>query len=91
MYAVEMFNLSGKVAVVTGGGGALGGAIAKGFASAGARVAITGFSSDRADAVAAEIGKTGGEAKGYVMNVFEESTLSKREAYVCCADHVRVI
>jgi len=75
MYAVEMFNLSGKVAVVTGGGGALGGAVAKGFGSAGAKVAIADLLSDRADAVAAEIGEAGGEAKGYAMNVFEEDTI----------------
>ena len=75
MYSVEMFNLSGKVAVVTGGGGALGGAMAKGLASAGAKVAVTDLSSDRADAVAAEIGKAGSEAKGYTMNVFEENTI----------------
>jgi len=75
MHDVEMFSLRGKVAVVTGGGGALGGAIAKGFGSAGAKVAIASLSSEHADAVAAEICEAGGEAKGYTMNVFEEDTI----------------
>ena len=75
MYAVEMFNLSGKVAVVTGGGGALGGAIARGFASAGAKVAVADRSSDRGKTVAAQIGEAGGEAKSYVIDVFEETTI----------------
>ena len=35
-----LFDLTGKTAVVTGGGGVLGGAIAMGLAQAGARVAI---------------------------------------------------
>jgi len=37
-----MFDLSGRVAVVTGGYGVLGGSIAKALAGAGARVAVLG-------------------------------------------------
>ena len=40
MQGVEMFSLAEKVAVVMGGGGALGGAIAEGFGAVGAQVAI---------------------------------------------------
>ena len=40
MQGTEMFSIRGKVAVVAGGGGVLGGAIAEGLASAGAQVAV---------------------------------------------------
>ena len=41
-YVKNMFDLSGKVAIVTGGAGALGVAIAQGFAAYGADVVVTG-------------------------------------------------
>ena len=40
MQLPAMFDLTGKVAVVTGGGGVLCGAISDGLASAGAKIAI---------------------------------------------------
>lgn len=39
-----MFDLSGKTAVVTGGTGVLGGALALGLAAAGAKVGVLGLS-----------------------------------------------
>jgi gluconate 5-dehydrogenase len=58
----EMFDLSGRVAVVPGGGGAIGSAIASGLADAGAAVALVGRSQERVDAAAREIGDSGGTA-----------------------------
>ena len=51
----SLFSLEGKVAIVTGGTGVLGGAIARGLAGAGAKVGILGRRADVADSAAAEI------------------------------------
>ena len=58
----RLFDLSGKVAVVTGATGVLGGAMARGLAMAGARVGVLGRRKERAEEVAAEVGNRGGEA-----------------------------
>ena len=50
-----LFSLEGQVAVVTGGTGVLGGAMARGLARAGAKVGILGRRREQAEAVAAEI------------------------------------
>ena len=48
--------LEDKTAVIYGGGGAIGGAVARAFAGAGARVHLAGRSRTRLEAVAADIG-----------------------------------
>ena len=51
----KLFSLKGKRAVVVGGGGGIGGAIAEGLAAVGAKVAIAGRSMDRLQKEAAKI------------------------------------
>lgn len=66
-----LFSLQDKVAVVTGGTGVLGGAMARGLAAAGAKVAIMGRRAERAAAVADAINAAGGCAMplpGDVLN-----------------------
>ena len=46
----NMFDITGKVAVVTGGSGVLGSNIAEGLLKAGAKVIIIGAHQDRVDA-----------------------------------------
>jgi NAD(P)-dependent dehydrogenase (short-subunit alcohol dehydrogenase family) len=75
MQGLEMFQLSGKVAVVTGGGGVLGGAMAEGLAAADAKVAVADLLPDMANACAKRITDAGGEAKGYAMNAFEPESI----------------
>jgi NAD(P)-dependent dehydrogenase (short-subunit alcohol dehydrogenase family) len=58
----EQFSLAGEVAVVVGGTGELCGAIAEGFAQAGARVVIVGRSPEKAERRLAAIG--GGKDRG---------------------------
>ncbi len=54
--------LDARVALVTGGGGEIGGAIARRFASEGAAVAVADIRLDRAESVAKDIAGTGGRA-----------------------------
>ena len=54
--------LEGKVAVIYGGGGGIGGGVARTFAREGARVFLVGRTRDTLDAVAKEI--SGGELGG---------------------------
>lgn len=49
-------DISGQIAVVTGGGSGLGAATARMFAERGARVAVLDFDAERADGVANDIG-----------------------------------
>jgi NAD(P)-dependent dehydrogenase (short-subunit alcohol dehydrogenase family) len=52
-------KLAGKVALVTGGGGAIGGAICRLYASEGAQVLVADLRAEEAQAVAGEIGDAG--------------------------------
>jgi NAD(P)-dependent dehydrogenase (short-subunit alcohol dehydrogenase family) len=63
--------LAGKLAVVTGGGAGIGGAVSRLFAAAGARVVVAEIDPERAAAVAAEIVAAGGEALPEVCDVRE--------------------
>src|SRR5881398_3055705 len=55
--ALDLFTLAGRVALVTGGNGGLGRAIALALRSFGADVAVTGRNPDKNAAVAAEVGE----------------------------------
>lgn len=58
----ELFGLDGQVAVVIGGTGVLGGALAEGIAQAGARVVVAGRSEERGQERVKAIEAFGGEA-----------------------------
>jgi NAD(P)-dependent dehydrogenase (short-subunit alcohol dehydrogenase family) len=71
----ESFDLSGRVAVVTGGYGVLGGSMADGLAAAGVRVAVLGRRREPAERKAAEIRERGGEAIALAADVLDEAQL----------------
>jgi NAD(P)-dependent dehydrogenase (short-subunit alcohol dehydrogenase family) len=68
-----MFQLSGKNALVTGGGGGLGQAICRGFAVAGARVAVADVSLDRAVETVSHLQQDAAEAFAVQVDVANKS------------------
>ncbi len=59
---MSLFNIEGKVVVMTGGYGVLGGSAAKYLAQCGAKIVIMGRNSDKGEAFVSEIVQSGGEA-----------------------------
>jgi len=66
---LEMFSLKGKTAVITGGAGILGSAIARGLGKAGAKIVLCDIAN--ADKVAQELQSEGIETKGYYLDVMD--------------------
>jgi len=73
-------DLKGKVAVVTGGGGVLGGSIAKSLVENGVKVAVLDIRQEQLDKRIAELGSKG-TVKGFICNVLDKASLEQaREA-----------
>ena len=62
MHPMKLFDLNGRVVIVTGGTGGIGRSLALGFAKAGASVAIVGRNEEKNQQVLAELGETGSPA-----------------------------
>lgn len=74
--SANIFDLTGKTAVVTGGYGTLAGGMAAGLAAAGARVAILGRRRENAERKAADIQSAHGvEAMALVADVLDEGAM----------------
>jgi NAD(P)-dependent dehydrogenase (short-subunit alcohol dehydrogenase family) len=71
----RLFGLDGQVAVVTGGTGILGGAMARGLARAGARVGVLGRREHNAREVVQQIERAGGEAMPLSADVLDPAQL----------------
>jgi 3-oxoacyl-[acyl-carrier protein] reductase len=69
--------LAGKSAVVYGGAGAVGGAVARAFAREGARVFLAGRTLATLDAVATEIAGSGGAAETAVVDALDERAVGE--------------
>jgi len=71
----EIFSIEGKVAVISGAGGVLGGSIAKSFVNAGAKVVAIDIRQENLDVRVQELTADGGEAIGIVGNVLDIESL----------------
>jgi NAD(P)-dependent dehydrogenase (short-subunit alcohol dehydrogenase family) len=75
-YLSDLFSLSGKTAIITGGTGVLGSAMAVGLARAGAKVAVLGRRQAQADQVVSEIEAAGGIGLALSADVTQHDTLT---------------
>ena len=69
-------QLTGKVAIITGGARGIGHATAVKFASLGARVAVCDINPDLAQQTLADIRSGGGEAQGYRVDVTDKQEIA---------------
>lgn len=72
----NLFNLDEEIAVVVGGTGVLGGAMAEALAAAGARVAIVGRNAQRGAERVARIASAGGQAAFHAADALDRDSLA---------------
>jgi gluconate 5-dehydrogenase len=73
----QLFDLSGRVALVTGGGRGLGEQIARGLAQAGASVALASRKREACEAVAAELAEGGARTLALRLDVSSEEDVRR--------------
>jgi 3-oxoacyl-[acyl-carrier protein] reductase len=75
-------GITGKVALVLGAGGGLGGAIARELAGEGAKVAVAGRHTESVDATTSEINAAGGIAKSFVWDLADLAGMGRQVAAI---------
>jgi NAD(P)-dependent dehydrogenase (short-subunit alcohol dehydrogenase family) len=73
MNPLDNFKLTGRVALVSGGGGAIGGALAEALGAAGAKVAVADIDQERVAASADRLRQLGIDAMAVAANVTAEA------------------
>ena len=76
------FDLTGKVAVVTGGNGGIGLGMARGLAEAGAAIAIVGRNEGKSSAAVAELTRNGHKAISVVTDVTDKAAVTAMVSHV---------
>src|SRR5207247_10520500 len=71
-----MFDLTGKAAIVTGGNGGIGLGMARGLASAGARVVVAARNQAKSDAAVRELEKLGGQPLSIAVDVADAASVN---------------
>ena len=82
---MKLFDITGKVVVITGGTGVLGKAIAKYLALEGAKVVILGRRAEAGNAIVADIKAAGGEAMFLTTDVMKQEVLEQNLADIVAA------
>src|SRR5215471_2396342 len=71
---MNLFDLSGRIAIVTGGNGGIGLGMAEGLASAGAIVVLAGRNAKKGETAVQRIARTGGKAEFAAVDVTSEAS-----------------
>lgn len=79
---MELFGLTGKTALVTGASGGLGAAFARVLAQAGAQVVLAARRLEKLEALAGEIGESGGKALAVQLDVTEPASVDAAFAVI---------
>jgi NAD(P)-dependent dehydrogenase (short-subunit alcohol dehydrogenase family) len=79
---LDIFSLSGRVAVISGGGGGIGSALAEGLAGAGARVAVVGRTRETCDVAVDRVTRAGSEGIAVTADVTNEASVDQMVAEV---------
>jgi 2-deoxy-D-gluconate 3-dehydrogenase len=74
--ATPLFDLSGKVAIVTGGNGGIGLGMARGLSDAGATIAVVGRNEAKSAAAVAEFKQRGGRAIAVAADVTDKDAVA---------------
>jgi 2-deoxy-D-gluconate 3-dehydrogenase len=77
-----LFDLSGKVAIVTGGNGGIGLGMAQGLADAGAAIAVVGRNEAKSKAAAAGLGQRGVKAIAVTADVTDKAAVAAMAEHV---------
>ena len=78
----ELFDLSGRVAIVTGGNGGIGLGMARGLAANGAAIAVVGRDQAKSAAAVADLSKHGGKAIAVTTDVTDEAAVTAMVARI---------
>ena len=73
---LEVFNLEGKIALVTGGGSGLGRSMSLALSNAGAEVIVAGRRTDKLENVIKEIKDKGGDSFWIVLDIQDENSIN---------------
>src|SRR5438132_12224529 len=71
---MSLFDLSGRVAIVTGGNGGIGLGMAKGLAAAGAAIVVAARNREKSERAVAELAETGGRSLFIPLDVADPSS-----------------
>ena len=75
------FDLSGRVAIVTGGNGGIGLGMVRGLAQAGAAVVVAGRNAEKNAAAVAELEQAGAKAASVIVNVTDQASCQAMVAF----------
>ena len=76
--ALSLFDLTGKIALITGATHGLGMAMASGLANAGATIVVNGTNREKMNNAIVEYGKQGIKAYGYLFDVTDEASVKSQ-------------